>query len=79
MSENEKIYVPLEGTIDLLTEDGIVHLTCVETYVTGNGCTGCYMKRGPGKPQHPFCNAIACGDFERLDEKDVIFQVIKSK
>ncbi len=79
MSGDEPIYVPLDGTIDILTENGIVHLTCVECFEGGNGCTGCYWKREPGKPQCPFCNAIACGDFERLDDKSVIFQVIKSK
>lgn len=79
MDGSELIYVPLDGTIDILTEDGIVQLTCVECFERGNGCTGCYWKRESGKPQYPFCNAIACGDFERMDEKDVIFQVIKSK
>ena len=42
MSGDEPIYVPLDGTIDILTEDGIVHLTCVECFERGNGCTGCY-------------------------------------
>lgn len=72
----ELIYVPLEGTILMLDDDGDYRtLTCVQ----GNGCTGCEFKRAAGKPQHPFCNAVACGDFERVDDNDVIFQEMKDK
>lgn len=79
MSEGELIYVPLDGTIRITTAEGFVDLTCVRCFERGNGCTGCYWKREPGKPQYSFCNAVACGDFERPDGEDVIFQVIKNK
>ena len=70
------IYTKLEEKLRVLDEEGnSVNLTCVE----GDGCNGCYFKREPGKPQYPFCNAVACGDFERLDDRDVIFQQIKVK
>lgn len=72
----ESIYVPLDKTITMITDEGAVeHLTCVES----TGCDGCEFKRNPGKPQHPFCKAVACGSAERLDCRSVIFQQIKVK
>lgn len=73
---NELIYVNLEDKVKVLDDEGgMVALTCVE----GEGCTGCFFKRAPGKPQDNFCKAVACGDFERIDGRDVIFQHIKVK
>lgn len=73
---SELIYIPVDGQVRIINEDGDTEfLTCVEQ----DGCLACEFKRDPGKPQHAFCQAVACGEFERPDGKSVIFQHIKVK
>lgn len=73
---SESIYVNIDKKIGILDNDGNpVTLTAVES----DSCNGCWFKREPGKPQEPFCKAVACGDYERPDGKSVIFQEIKEK
>lgn len=77
MTTADKIYLQVEEKVRVMLEDGgYTYLTCVEGEA---GCEGCYFKRAPGKPQKEFCGAVLCGAWERMDEKEVIFQVIKGK
>jgi hypothetical protein len=70
------IYPRLNDRIRMLDEEGnIRYLTCVE----GEGCNGCEFKREAGKPQHEFCQAVACGEYERMDALSVMFQEQKDK
>lgn len=69
-------YIHVGESIRLLDEDGSpFKVTCVES----DGCEGCHFRRMPGKPQDPFCKAVACGDYERPDDKSVIFEEQKVK
>lgn len=69
-------YIHVGESIRLLDEDGSpFKVTCVEA----DGCDGCFFRRMPGKPQDPFCKAVACGDYERPDDKSVIFEEQKVK
>ena len=73
----DQIYIPLEGTIRVTNEQGDWdELTCV---LGENSCYGCHFKREAGRPQYPFCKAVVCGAWERMDGNDVIFQQIKQK
>lgn len=75
MTTDNKIYPLIEERLRVMLDDGgFTYLTCVEGEA---GCEGCYFKRMPGKPQYDFCKAVLCGAWERLDEKEVIFQEIK--
>lgn len=72
----ETIYVHVGEKLRILDDDGNpVLLTCVESL----GCESCYFKQQQGRKQHEVCQAVACGAYERLDEKSVIFQAIKEK
>lgn len=69
-------YIHVGESIRLLDENGSpFKVTCVES----DGCDGCYFHRTPGLPQDPFCKAVACGDYERPDDKSVIFEEQKLK
>lgn len=77
MTTADKIYLQVEEKIRVMLDDGgYTYLTCLEG---PSGCEDCYFKRAPGKPQKAFCNAVLCGAWERMDEKEVIFQEIKGK
>lgn len=72
----EQIYYRVGQSFQMIDDIGsLVTLTCVE----GEGCTDCEFKRAAGKPQHPFCKAVACGEYERIDDKSVIFEQQKVK
>lgn len=70
-------YHRLDETVRLMDEEGDLYtVMCVES---DDGCDGCEFKRAPGKSQEPFCRATACGDYERVDGKSVIYQRVKIK
>lgn len=70
-------YHKLDSTVRIIDGEGdIFDVMCVES---GAGCDGCEFKRAPGKSQEPFCRATACGSYERIDGKDVIYQRVKVK